>query len=164
MKHSRTLQTLREAVVRFLVVTVFTVPAAAQNLSFGVKAGVPVTDPFILGTPTPSINTYTFTTRRYTIGPTFELGLPYKLSFVADALYKQLHYTSNPFGFSTFSATTTASSWEFPLLVKDHFFSGPFRPYGDAGFTFRHVGGSTAYSIGTLQATQDPVELIHSWS
>ena len=164
MKHSSTLQIIREVVVRLLVVTMFTVPAAAQNLSFGVKAGVPVTDSFNLSNPTSSINNYTFTTRRYTVGPTFELGLPYKLSFVADALYKQLQYASNPFGFSTFLATTKANSWEFPLLVKSHLIGGPFRPYVDAGFSFRHVGGTTAFSNGTVQASQDPLELIHSWS
>lgn len=164
MKHSCTLKHIREVVIRFLIMTVFTVPAAAQNVSFGVKAGVPVTDAFILSSPASSINPYTFTTQRYTVGPTFELGLPYKLSFVTDALYKQLQYASNPFGFSTFLATTTASSWEFPLLVKSHFIGGPFRPYVDAGFSFRHVGGTTADSNGTLQASQDPVELIHSWS
>src|SRR5215469_10005000 len=137
MKRVSTRQGLFKVIVPFLVAVVFTMPAAAQDVAFGVKAGVPATDPFILNTPTSPINTYTFTTRRFTVGPTFELGLPYKLAFVADALYKQLHYVSNPFGFNTFLAATTANSWEFPLLIKGHLFSGPFRPYGDAGFSFR---------------------------
>jgi hypothetical protein len=164
MKHFCALQNFLEVVLRFLVVAVFAMPVAAQNLGFGVKAGVPAMDPFILSPPSTPINNYSFTTKRYTVGPTFELGLPYHLAFEADALYKRLHYVSNPFGFNTFLATTTANSWEFPLLLKGHLLHGTIRPYANLGVSFRHIGGETSFSNGSFQATQDPLELIHPWS
>jgi opacity protein-like surface antigen len=164
VKRSPVFGRLRKAVLQFVVLLLLSVPLAAQTLSFGIKAGAPVTDPFVLSNPPSSLNNYTFTTQRYTVGPTFELGLPHKLAFEADALYKQLHYVSNPFGFNTFQATTTANSWEYPLLLKSYFLSGIIRPYGDLGVSLRHVGGSTAFSNSAFRVTQDPLEQVHSWS
>jgi opacity protein-like surface antigen len=159
MKH------FRNAVLRLITFVMLASPAVAQSLSFGVKAGAPVTDPFILSNPPGSLNNYAFSAQRYTVGPTFELGLPYNLAFEADALYKPLHYISNPFGFNTFQASTSANSWEFPLLIKGHLLSGIIRPFGNGGVSFRHVGGSTSFTNSAFQVTQDPpLELVHSWS
>jgi opacity protein-like surface antigen len=162
--HSCLLRNLRKAVLQFIVLAVLAVPAMPQNLSFGGKVGVPVIDPFVLSSSLSSLNNYSFIAQRYTVGPTFELELPYKLNFQADALYKHLHYVSNPFGFNTFQATTTANSWEFPLVVKRYLLGEATRPYGDLGVSFRHVGGSTTFSNSVFRATQDPLELVHPWS
>ncbi len=155
---------LRQTVLQITALTVLAFPAVGQDLSFGVKAGVLVTDPFVLSSSQSSLNNYSFTTQRYTVGPTVELGLPYKLFFEADALYKHLNYVSHPFGFNTFQATTRANSWEFPVLVKRYLLGETIRPFGDVGVSFRHVGGSTTFSNGTFQATQEPPELGRSWS
>lgn len=153
-----------------VILTVLVGPASAQTteptqtIEFGVKGGTPILDPFILSSPSGSFNNYSFSKERYTVGPTFELGLPYHLSVEADALYKRLDYVSYPFGFTTFQASTGANSWEFPVLVKRHFFSGIISPFGDLGGSFRHVGGSTTFSNSAVQASQSPLELVHSWS
>ena len=164
VKTSRVFRNVCRGVLQVLILTVLAFPALAQTVSFGVKGGVPIIDPFVLNSSLTSLNNYTFITQRYTVGPTFEMALPYRLFFEADALYKHLHYVSNPFGFDTFQAKTTATSWEIPLLLKHYLSDETFRPYGDVGVSFRHVGGNTTFSNSVFRTTQDPLELVHSWS
>src|ERR1051325_9206315 len=164
LKNSRVFQRVRQAVLQLTFLTVFGLPAVAQTVAFGVKGGVPVIDPFVLNSSLTSLNNYTFSTQRYTFGPTFELPIPYNFFFEADALYKHLHYISNPFGFDTFQAKTTATSWEFPFLIKRYLLDETIRPYGDVGVSFRRVDGSTTFSNAVFHATQDPLELVHRWS
>lgn len=131
-------------------------PVAAQTIDFGIKAGVPVTDPFVVNDQASGLTNYTFKTQRYTFGPTLELHLPYSLAVEGDALYKPLRYVSYPFGFDSFSGTTTAESWEFPVLVKRYFGTG-LQPYGDAGVSIRQIrGGRTIFTNGQFQTTQEP--------
>ncbi len=78
--------------------------------------------------------------RRYTVGPTFEVALPFRLRLEGDALYKRLdvieHYFLAPgIGMIT---RTTANPWEFPLLLK-YSFRQRFHPFVDAGGTFRRI-------------------------
>src|SRR5437763_1724058 len=147
---------VRNTVLRLTILIMLGIPAAAQTLSVGIKGGTPATDTFVVSNPFGSISNYVPSRTRYTIGPTFELGLPFNLAFEADGLYKRLHYTSNPFGFATFQGATSANSWEFPLLLKARLLTGMIRPFGDGGVSFRHVGGSTSFSNSALQITQDP--------
>jgi opacity protein-like surface antigen len=161
MKPSLSFQRVRKTVLGFLALTIFVVPAQAQTISFGGKAGATVSDPFILSTPTSSFSNYSVNPQRYLFGPTFELGLPLHFVFETDAIYKRLEYTSSPFGFTSFQASTTANSWEFPLLAKRSFSSGIGRIFGNGGVSFRHVGASTTSASGAFQTTQ---ELTNPWS
>ena len=158
------LQHLRKTVLQLVIFVGFGVPAVAQTLSFGVKGGIPIVDPFVLNSSLTSLNNYTFSTQRYAVGAAIEFALPYNLFFEADALYRHLHYVSNPFGFNTFQAKTTANSWEFPLLLKRYLSDEMIRPYGALGASIRHVGGSTTFSNDVFRATQDPLELANPWS
>jgi opacity protein-like surface antigen len=160
MKHPLSFQRVRKTLLGFLVLAIFVVPAQAQTLSFGGKAGATVSDPFILS-PTSTFNNYSVNPQRYLFGGTFELGLPLHFSFETDAIYKRLDYVSSPFGFTSFQTTTTANSWEFPLLAKRSFSTGIGRFFGDGGVSFRHVGATTTSSSGALPATQD---LTNPWS
>ena len=88
-------------------------PVAAQTIDFGIKAGVPVTDPFVVNDQASGLTNYIFKTQRYTFGPTLELHLPYSLAVEGDALYKPLRYVSYPFGFDSFSGTILQSPGSF---------------------------------------------------
>src|SRR5689334_8221625 len=99
--------------------------AAAQPFGAGLKVGVPATDAFkVLPVPSPSI--FTGESPRYTVGPYVELRLPAKMAIEVDALYRSYDFRSSGVGLS-------ASSWEFPVLVKHRFAAGPVRPYFEAG-------------------------------
>lgn len=112
----------------FGAVTVYSQPITA-----GLKAGVPLTDFFnTVQTVSTSIP------NRYLIGVTAELRLPMGLGVEFDALYRHLNY-------SLITATsvdrTTASSWEFPLLLKYRFKAPIARPYVDAGIAWDTLSG-----------------------
>jgi len=134
-------------------------PLAAQSIAFGIKAGAPITDGFVVNDNASNLTNYTFNTQRYTVGPTFEVGLPYHLTFETDALYKRLRYVSFPFGFDSFRGTTNATSWEFPLLIK-RYFNTSLHPYGSAGVSIRSISGArTFFTNDQFQTTEAPLEL-----
>src|SRR5262249_7180761 len=54
------------------------------------------------------------------------------------------------------SGTTTAESWEFPVLVK-RYFGTALHPYGNAGVSVRQIReGSTLLTNGQFQTTEEP--------
>lgn len=79
----------------------------------------------------------------YIVGPTMEVRLIRNLSFVADGLYKPLHYeqaaTFYPDGRIGY-APATVVTWQFPLLAKYRFSSRRFRPFIEGGPSFRTSG------------------------
>ena len=136
-----------------------TLAAFPQVLSVGVKGGVPLTDAFQANLT--GNKNYFFNTKRYTVGPTVELHLPFRLGVEVDALYKRLDYNST--GGATFpneilSSRTTANSWEFPVLLKYRLFSGPVRPYLAGGAAFNYL--SNLSQTTDLLVTVAPVHTI----
>jgi len=103
-------------------------PSAWGQLHFGVKGGAPLTDAI------DATGNVQSAFRHYTVGPMIDLDLPAGLGVEFDALYKKTGY-STPAG-----AEHTASSWEFPLLLKYTFKGHVARPYISGGFVFRHIG------------------------
>jgi opacity protein-like surface antigen len=136
-----------------LLVFAAVVTAAAQPVSIGVKGGVPITDAF--DTFRGNQAAYATNTHRYVVGPTVQFNLPLRFSIEVDALYRRLGFDYNQFagpGSPTIT-TTTANSWEFPVLGKWAVLPGPVRPFIDFGANFRHITGvdqirSTATSVG----------------
>lgn len=116
----------------------------AQRFSVGVKAGVPVTAMFHTSDSWDLERSFS-KTKRYTVGPSVELRLPHKLAVEADFLYTRLNYgtfvdtSSVSSGPRTYSQSTAASRWEFPVLVKYRF--PALHLFVAAGPTFNHVSG-----------------------
>ncbi|MBI4478986.1 MAG: PorT family protein [Acidobacteria bacterium] len=106
----------------FLVATL-TTPALAQELHFGLKAGVPVTSYFETRT------SYSSATRRYTVGLSAEWLFKNGIGLEFDGLYKRIGYvgrtTFRRIPFDGVTTTTTfdvkGNSWDFPVLVKYRF-------------------------------------------
>ncbi|MGO9231426.1 MAG: outer membrane beta-barrel protein [Bryobacteraceae bacterium] len=119
--------------------------ALAQPVSFGLKAGVPLTD---------SVNTVqgdtTAATGRYLFGPETEVRLPLGLSVEFDALYRHFSYTNYEASAGS-SITTIGSSgnWEFPIVAKYRFRSKIVRPYVEAGVVWDALSGLKNTSIAT---------------
>src|SRR5258708_2108493 len=105
--------------------------AVAQPFGAGFKVGVPATDAFKVF-PVPSTSIFTGEAPRYTVGPYVELRLPAKMAIEVDALYRSFDFRSAGVGLS-------ASSWEFPVLLKHRFAAGPVRPYFEAGPSFSRL-------------------------
>jgi len=120
------------------------VSAFSQPFSFGVKAGVPLTD-FINAaestTPSGLIDFATHT-NRYIAGVTGEVRLPFHLGIEVDALYRHLDYQSSvQTSTTTSSSSTTANAFEFPVLGKYRFGAKVLHPFVDAGVAWDTLQG-----------------------
>jgi hypothetical protein len=145
-----------------LLLTSIALPSPAQRLTLGVVAGTGLTDDFRRDSftfPGAADQTSTFTTgpvsRGPIVGPKLELGLPLGFSVEADALHRPLRSTTTqtisppvvlPNGavLSTIGPDQrTHASWEFPILVRHRVPLARWRPFLEAGPSFRPAGTST---------------------
>lgn len=116
-----------------LVFGLFLSVAAAQPVIGGLKIGAPLTDAFSIANGPTTLGALTANANDYTLGPFVEVRLPFQFSIEADALYRG-------YNFSVAGASTHASSWDFPIVAKYHFFKGPVKPYVEGGLDFSHLG------------------------
>ena len=136
---------------RIILIVFLCSNAYPQLFSVGVEGGTPLsesTSSGMVGNRSIGGGLSTLNVRRYTVGPTFEVALPFGLRFEADALYKRLDRTEHYFLGPTYGTITreVANSWEFPLLLKYSLARGRYRPFAAAGGTFRRIeslAGST---------------------
>ena len=126
-------------------------------ITLGFKGGIPVTQMFSAGGPIQTITAgagiqtfapvtanpyqiYTSSVPRYEFGPSAEFRLPFHLRFEVDGLYKRGGFDSS---FDTLSGTgstrTSFNQWEIPGLFKYNITLGHFRPFIDAGASYRHI-------------------------
>jgi len=146
--------------------------AFSQPVTWGIKAGLPVTD--LLGTtpyPPNSIQNDTSTTNFYIIGPTVELRLPRNLSVEVDALFRHYRYQWYLYLIGDGDHTTaTGNAWEFPFLVKYKLPRGFLKPYIDGGVAVDVVQGLSAdvthytFLSSTTIHTSSPSDLVHRTS
>ena len=118
-------------------------PAFAQGLHFGIKAGVPFTDYFETGL---GPGDYSAATRRYVAGATGEWQWRESIGFEVDALFHRMGYVAivDTFNDSTGVLSHSAidvkgDSWDVPLLVK-YRFGRRLSPYAVAGGVLRYAG------------------------
>jgi len=130
---------------RLFLILLGAATAIAQPVSFGVRAGVPLTDFF--ATVQSKNFGFNSNTKQYILGATFEVRLPLGLGIEADALYHPLSYGGSASGSTE---TVTAHSFEFPLLVKYRFPSKVVRPFIDAGVAFSTLTGLKETVAGAL--------------
>jgi opacity protein-like surface antigen len=151
-----------------LVFLLGSVSAVAQVFTFGVKAGVPLSD-FLTAAQSSQVDYFTHT-NRYIVGGAVELHLPLNLGIEADVLYRHLNYQNTSMGVDAYSvSSTTANDFEFPLLAKYRFPMKIVRPYVDAGVAFDTLQGvkqailSTVLPSGPAPSnTSNPSELHNS--
>src|ERR1017187_5619620 len=138
--------------------------AFCQPFSFGVKAGVPLTD--FLSTAQSGNVSYVTATNRYIGGVTAELHLPFGLGVEVDALHRHLDYHQR---WNTVGAGTTALDVAFPLRGKYRFPKMKVvLPFVDAGVAFDSLAGvkqavtTVVNGIISTSSTSNPAELHNS--
>lgn len=110
----------------------------AQPIGGGVKGGLPLSDAFRLsGEPV------TADRPRWVGGPFIEFRLPARLAVEIDALYEGLRfdYRFGRPGLAEEISTTTASTWQFPILLKYRFSDSKVRPFVSGGVAAYRIGG-----------------------
>jgi opacity protein-like surface antigen len=134
---------------------VFAAALWAQPFGAGIKAGVPATDFFSTQS---GRFPYIADTRRWTLGPMFELRLPFGLGVELDVLYKKFDYRAsfaNPG--ASIEVSGRGSAWEFPLVGKYRFPGRVARPYVEAGLASRRVTGLKEITLRATPPTSPPV-------
>jgi hypothetical protein len=127
----------------------------AQPISVGVKGGVPFTD-FLETVSSGNVNIRS-RTQRYIVGPTLEVRLPAGFGVEFDALYRRFNYgATTSLANAVTSIDTKANAWEFPLLLKKRFASGPVRPFVDAGVTWNKISGVSQSIRSTVGLPTSP--------
>jgi opacity protein-like surface antigen len=133
--------------------------------SFGIKGGVPLNDAF--NTVTMGDVSYLTNTKRFVVGPEFDINLPAGFAVEVDALYRRLDFESSSNLVDRVEhQATTANAWDIPLLLKWRFAPmGPVRPYVGGGPTFRGLTNihqvANFFGVGpaTTTTTSSPSEL-----
>ena len=115
----------------FLCSFVFIGLSHAQPVSGGFKLGLPFTDAF---TTVQNLSAPPASASSYELGVYGEVRLPLKFSIEMDALHRGYTFNSR-------TGSTSASSWEFPIVAKYHLLKGPVKPYVEGGISFSHLSG-----------------------
>ena len=115
----------------------------AQALTLGAKGGVLIyqaSDTSEVGILRVGRGPSTTNVRRYTLGPSIEIGLPFRFRIEADVLYRRFSRTES---FESIGRIDRLSGndWQFPLLLKFQDSRGRLKPFVSAGAVLRHVWG-----------------------
>jgi hypothetical protein len=140
--------------------------AFAQHISVGIKAGVPLTG--LLRTERQEVPTKT---RRYTIGPVMDIGLPLGFRVEFGAMYKRFDQQSiavtttgyvnidDETGYpiqQTAGISAVGHSWEFPVAVQYHFFKSAIRPYVEGGVSLNRLSNVYSFQNVSINFRQLP--------
>src|SRR6185436_16523177 len=139
------------------------------HISVGIKAGVPLTG--LLRSDWGCCYEVPTQTRRYTIGPVVDIGLPLGFGVEFGALYKrfdQQSFTVTTTGFVTIDEETSypiqqmafisavGHSWEFPVAVQYHFFKSAIRPYVEGGVSLNRLSNVYSFQNVSINFRQLP--------
>jgi hypothetical protein len=120
-------------------------PAVAQRLSLGIKAGVATLE------PVSAVGIFGTQLHPLVFGPVIEVGLPHDLSVEVSALHRHITYgwkvpisTGAFFPPQQVQEETRAGSWELPVVLRKPVpFGRRFRPFGEVGLAIRHTSSTT---------------------
>jgi hypothetical protein len=126
------------------------------TISIGVIGGARVNDDLTGGASDASVS------KRYVVGPAFDIGLPLGFGVEVDALYRREGFQSSfenpgPGIYSSGAYEERANSWEFPMLLKYRLPVPLVKPFAEVGYAPRVIDGtitnyfysSTSTSIST---------------
>lgn len=148
---------MRPAVLLAIILAtgVVGMPRAAfgQSLSIGLVGGAAVTDGFRTETIPVSGNYFIgmrffSTSKDYIAGASIEMRFTPRWSLEADGMFRELHLTwaaVQPDGVLNSVSPAPVVTWEFPVLAKYRFRLGNFRPFVEAGPSFRTAGNLNLY-------------------
>jgi hypothetical protein len=123
--------------------------AAWAEIEIGIRAGVPLTDAF--DATQSAVRGFENVPKRYTVGPTLQVNLPFSLALTIDVLYKRLAYEQTEAGGAT--TTQTANMFELPVMLRYKFGEGNLKPFISGGPTFNKI---------TAGAVRNPVQFVKS--
>ena len=148
-------------IARIVALAIWAGGGCAQVFSIGVTGGVP-TSPHsqsypdvVMDTRPPQTGPNDLYAKPYTVGPSVELRLPWRLSFVAEGLYGRMRRDittglmaghGQPVNFG-YRADLAANLWDVPLMLRYRVREMKWTPFAGAGATLRHIGDFTGQGV-----------------
>jgi hypothetical protein len=121
---------------RLILLGVFAQLCFAESpIIIGVRGGVPLGDVIHTVQSGSSISS---STDNYVVGPTLGVRLPLGFSVAADALFSRVNISTAATG-TQGAISASASSWEFPVLLRFTAGSQGIAPFIGAGVSVRHL-------------------------
>jgi len=109
--------------------------ATAQDISFGLKGGVPFADSLKVA----DRSWYSSDKASWVLGPAFEMHLLGGLGVEADLLCRRVQYWESSPATGSPIARTTGQFWEVPLLLRYHSPEALVRPTLAGGLSYRRL-------------------------
>mgnify|MGYP000375874496 CR=1 FL=1 len=135
---------IRKILVFTAVTALFAaMPVGAQNIGYGVRGGVPLTDFLKAESKTGTLTNVLRGRGNVIIGPMLDLRLPFGLGIEANALYRRWNAEG-------IISTGSANTWEFPVYGKVRVPGVVVRPYFGGGLNFQRLGDVKALLGGTV--------------
>jgi hypothetical protein len=141
----------------FLILFLTCCACVGQSVTIGVLGGGRLTSDItsdLLPAATPE-------SKRYVVGPSVELSLPWNFAIEADALYRRQGYQAfvnlgSPQQNTITNERERANSWEFPILLKYKLPAPVIKPFIEAGVAPRRVTGTVTDSIEAFSPVTNP--------
>jgi len=146
----------------FVLAAFCVIPASAQSIfSAGVIGGAPFTD----AVSATNQNNLAFVSKstNFTVGPAFQVNLPFSLRVEVDALYRPYSFAATstvpvPLATGIAPVNVSGSQWSFPVLAQYRFKFPVLAPFVEAGVSFDHLADLSA---AAKEITSGPGTLIH---
>mgnify|MGYP001131218038 CR=1 FL=1 len=136
---------------------------SGQPLYVGIKGGLLLTDSTLsVGSPgRTGLTTYSLNLRRYSVGPSVEAGLPWRLRIESGFLYRRFDDTAVDFkGPSWWTAyRSRGNRWEVPVVVKREWGANHVRPFLGAGGLWSRVPATDLEVERFYDAAQPPLSV-----
>jgi hypothetical protein len=138
------------------------IPASAESIfSIGVIGGAPFTD--VISARNVADLSLVPKSTNFTVGPSFQVNLPFSLRIEVDALYRPYSFSgtliSNPLlPISAAPDNVSGTEWTFPILAQYRFKTPLVKPFVEAGLSFDHLSNLSA---AANDITSGPGTLIH---
>jgi hypothetical protein len=126
----------------FVFTALVAMMASAQNIGYGVRGGLPLTDFFEAESKTGALTNVVKGSGNVIIGPMLEVRLPFGLGIEGNALYRRWDAKG------VFNSGS-ASAWEFPIYGKIGIPGVVVRPYVGGGINFQNLGDVGKFLGGT---------------
>ena len=117
--------------------------AGAQNIGYGVRGGVPLSDFLKAESKTGALTNVVKGRGNVIIGPMLEIRLPFGLGIEGNALYRRWDAKG-------VLNAGSASTWEFPIYGKVRIPGIVVRPYFGGGLNFQRLGDVSRFLGGTV--------------
>jgi hypothetical protein len=128
---------------KFIVFTALAaIIASAQNIGYGVRGGVPLSDFLEAESKTGALTNVVKGRGNVIIGPMLEVRLPFGLGIEGNALYRRWDAKG-------VLNAGSASTWEYPIYGKVRIPGIIVRPYFGGGINFQRLGDVSKFLGGT---------------